>query len=641
MFETANLRSVAQSPGFIHTLSNMVLNESIFYSAHDIKTRNRFELISFNEIALLISLMSEGSIDLSLPQTREMERQYTTCKIELERLHNEISAFSNSGDITKLFTEGRHFVEPIFYTAGSAFWFDHLSLAPRLYHLDRKFLCEKGFEIDEFSVLLREMHAAFKIRLRDFIREQRKNIRKHGLVSSPLPCFIFSSSDIKQIEEATYYRFIERFSVGPGTMPAVTDPLAYHPGKARPALRLSDSLVFIPSIPMLSEQLFESPFYAITQDKKYFAANANNRGIASELILAEILEPVRHLKLIKDAKLSRRGSVVGQIDLAAIFGVTAIVFEIKTKRLTEASKSGNTGDLINDIQSGILDAQRQLKNTKSLLLSKNYDSISSQSSDVELLKNVLQIVCVSVMTHEIPAYPLLIKTILESKNIAGIVPLSIFDLKVATSYLTNAFDFVYYFATRSLLDKYLMYGTEQTLLGFHLKNRLTIPDNVDRMHIDDSFSQHIDADYPGEDKKLKLRFGVRIVDDLVDDIVRTGDATSFRLFSVFRGMSGGSAKALGTMLRQVEKMLLKDHQAHDASMIFGKVALTFVLANSPTEARLRANALMLKRDSEKKYNQEYIIMLSPNQIRSDKGQSIGQQSEHRFEIRGIEPAPEI
>jgi hypothetical protein len=133
-----------------------------------------------------------------------MERQYTTCKIELERLHNEITAFSNPDDITKLFTEGRHFVEPIFYTAGSAFWFDHLLLAPRLYHLDRQYLCEKGFEIDEFSVLLREMHTAFKTRLRDFIRLQRKNIRKHGLVGSPLSCFIFAFSDLNKIDEATY-----------------------------------------------------------------------------------------------------------------------------------------------------------------------------------------------------------------------------------------------------------------------------------------------------------------------------------------------------------------------------------------------------------------------------------------------------
>jgi hypothetical protein len=283
MFQTANLRKLAQSPGFVHTLSSIIANESIFYSEHDVKTRNRFDLISFNEIALIVGLMSETSVDLSFPRTHEMEEQYKACKVGLENLHNEISEFSKSGEATKLFTEGRHFVEPIFYTAGSAFWFDHLTLAPRLYHLDKQFLDNQQFEISEFAALLDEMHTVFKVRLRDFIREQRKNIRKHGLVSSPLRCFIYSSSDLKLTGEATFRKFMDRFSVLPGKTPIVTDPLAYHPGKVRPALRLSEAHLYAPSIPMLCEQLFESPFYAITQDKKYFAANANNRGAASEL----------------------------------------------------------------------------------------------------------------------------------------------------------------------------------------------------------------------------------------------------------------------------------------------------------------------------------------------------------------------
>jgi hypothetical protein len=55
------------------------------------------------------------------------------------------------------------------------------------------------------------------------------------------------------------------------------------------------------------------------------------------------------------------------------------------------------------------------------------------------------------MVHEIPAYSLLIRTILEKEKIGGIIPLTIFDLKVITYYLNNAFDFLYYFAVRSIL----------------------------------------------------------------------------------------------------------------------------------------------------------------------------------------------
>ncbi|HLZ02569.1 MAG TPA: nuclease-related domain-containing protein [Bradyrhizobium sp.] len=376
MFHLDDLRKITRATGFIHTLSSIVVNESIFYSAHQIKTRNRFDLISFNEVALLLSLMSEAPLDLSFPDSHEAARQYQACKAALDALHDEISSFSRGDKIEDLFTAGQHFIEPIFYAAGAGFWFDYLSLAPRLYELDKQFLFERGYEIEEFSALLREMQAIFKTRLRDFIREQRKNIRKIGLVASPFVCFVFSPSDIPQAQIDTYKKFIDRFSVEFGKGPIVKDPLDYHPCKARPALRLSDTQIFVPLVPMLCEQLYESPFYTIAQDKSYFASNANNRGLASELMLGEILRPIEHLELIRDVKVKYHGSEIGQIDLVAVFGAAAIIFEVKTKRLTQASKSGSTKDLINDIQAGILEAQRQLAGIKSALLSKAYDNIS-------------------------------------------------------------------------------------------------------------------------------------------------------------------------------------------------------------------------------------------------------------------------
>jgi hypothetical protein len=634
MFQLNDLREVTRATGFIHTLSNIIANESIFYSADQIKSRNRFDLISFNEVALLLSLMSETRLDLSTPESREAERQYQACKVALDALHHEISTFSNSKKVEDLFTEGQHFVEPIFYAAGAGFWFDYLSLAPRLYQLDKLFLSKKGYDIEEFSVLLREMHAIFKIRLRDFIREQRKNIKKYGLVASPISCFVFSLSDIPSTQADTYKKFIERFSIQFGEGPTVTNPLDYHPCKARPALRLSDGQIFAPLVPMLCEQLYESPFYAIVEDKPYFASNANNRGLASELMLFEILEPIKHLRLIRDVKLWHRGREIGQIDAAAIFGATALIFEVKTKRLTQASKNGSTKNLISDIQAGILEAQQQLVDVKSALLSKGYDSLSSQSGGADELKNIREVICVSVMTHEIPAYPLLIRTILEHARVANIVPITIFDLKVAAAYLSNAFDFIYYFATRSLLDTYLMYGTESALLAFHLKNRLTVSQRMDQTYIDDSIGQSIDADYPNRDKKLSLKFGIKIMDEIIEDIIRDGDAALFRLFSVLRGMSGRSARDASIFLRRIEGMLRRDGQPHDATMVFDDIALTFILAADPNSGQAHFEALRRKRSYENRYAQEYMLVLSPRD-KTSKVRNRTESSPHHFTIRAV------
>jgi len=479
------------------------------------------------------------------------------------------------------------------------------------------------------------MQTTFKERLRDFIREQRRSIRKFGTMTSPLPCLIFSQSDISIERRETYIKFIDRFSVQFGKGPTVNDPLDYHPCRARPALRLSETQIFAPLIPMLCEQLYESPFYKIVDDKTYFLTNANNRGMAAELMLSEVLAKVQHLNLARDVKLSKAGKEIGQIDVAAVFGPTAIIFEIKTKRLTQASKNGSTKNLIIDIQAGILEAQQQLSNIKASLLSKTYDSISCKTGDIDALSQASQIICISVMTHEIPAYPLFIRTILENARVADIVPITIFDLKIATAYLNNAFDFIYYFATRSILDSHLMYGTETALLAFHLKNRLTIPDHVHQVLIDDSIGQNIDADYPNREKKLSLKFGVRIVDEIAEEIIRTGDASLFRLFSVLRGMSGGSAKDASVFLRKIEKMLRRDGKAHDVTMAFGDVALTFIVANDPSAARSRLDALIQKRDRDNNdFTQQYMLVLSPG-VRRPSGVSQSKNGANHFDVRAI------
>jgi hypothetical protein len=62
----------------------------------------------------------------------------------------------------------------------------------------------------------------------------------------------------------------------------------------------------------------------------------------------------------------------------AVFGTTAILFETKTKRLTEASKQGDMQKLVHDVEQGIIEAQQQLNNSKNLILSRDYDQVSSR-----------------------------------------------------------------------------------------------------------------------------------------------------------------------------------------------------------------------------------------------------------------------
>jgi hypothetical protein len=150
--------------------------------------------------------------------------------------------------------------------------------------------------------------------------------------------------------------------------------------------------------------------------------------------------------------------------------------------------------------------------------------------------------------------------------------------------------------------------------------------------IDDAVGQTIDADYPNRDKKLSLKFGIRIIDEIIEDIIVAGDATLFRVFSVLRGMSRGSARELGKLLKRVEGLLRKDGLAHDATMVFGDVALTFILANDPMLARERFERLRQKRAHENQYAQEYMLVLSPPHL---KRHDRFDRNSHHFKIRAV------
>jgi len=75
-----------------------------------------------------------------------------------------------------MFSEGRNFIEPIFYTAGSHIGFDHLSLAPKLYQFDREFLSDRGYKIEEFASLLDEMQGILELAYETLFASSEKTL---------------------------------------------------------------------------------------------------------------------------------------------------------------------------------------------------------------------------------------------------------------------------------------------------------------------------------------------------------------------------------------------------------------------------------------------------------------------------------
>jgi hypothetical protein len=325
-----------------------------------------------------------------------------------------------------------------------------------------------------------------------------------------------------------------------------------------------------------------------------------------------------------------------------LFGEIALLFEIKTKRLTEAAKVGDEEKLVDDLRKGILDAKSQLVRSRAKILSGNFDNVTCEGDSEGLfddLRNVKHSICVSVMAHEIPAYPLLVRTLMKQEDVVDVLAVSLFDIRMITTYLNNIFDLIYYFSMRSKLGEALIYETEAALLAYHLKVRLTLPDNVDAALIDAGYAQELDADYPSRSRGeigLSMQFGIKAVDSLVSQLIALGDPRLFRTFSMIRGMSGEAASDLNRLLIKAKSKLLADRSAHDGTLVFGRSALTFVLAPSQDAAMKRIALLRAKRDAENRFDEEHLLILS---VRSSKGRDRRSGSSGAktplFQLRGI------
>jgi hypothetical protein len=291
----------------------MLMNESLFFSRERLRDRNRFELLSFHEVSLLLGLLAEKPIDDTPLSDEAIGKLYGKCKHELEELHAALRAYSLPADIGKLFVDASTFIEPMYYCASSAYWFDYLDLAPRMYELDRDFLLARGFDVPGCCKVIRALKERMQARMPVYLRDGQRRYRREHTAPSPLSQFIYDRSELHGISPEEFNSLTRYLSVQPGTGPTLTDPIAFHPIKARPALALSPDRLLVPIIPMLCEQLFESPYYLIAGDRDYFRQNANNRGRMAERILSEELARAAGTRVFRDVKLFSSDSEVDRL----------------------------------------------------------------------------------------------------------------------------------------------------------------------------------------------------------------------------------------------------------------------------------------------------------------------------------------
>jgi hypothetical protein len=265
-----------------------------------------------------------------------------------------------------------------------------------------------------------------------------------------------------------------------------------------PIIPLDSERFFIPIPFSLFEAVYESPYYWMVDDKSYRDKLAVNRGNGGEEMVYELLKKVLGEKRVfKSVKIeSKKGHDDTDIDVLCILGSKAICVQVKSKKLTQLSRKGNSQQLRKDFGAAVQDAYAQGLLCRKRVVEKNAVFRDENGNKISVVDNVDEAYILIVTTENYPSLTHQSRTLLE-KDDSNPHPLvlTVFDLDLILFYLANPYDFFYYVRQRISLMDYFIAEEEMHFLGYHLLHKLWKNPKADFVGIENDFGQLIDQNY--------------------------------------------------------------------------------------------------------------------------------------------------
>lgn len=327
------------------------------------------------------------------------------------------------------------------------------------------------------------------------------NLRAQGWKSfytGILDLFTINKSDFDEFENAD--TFFETFSFVPGvdSTNSVNSMESRNIFNYKPMIKLDDDRYFVPMNFLLTESVYESPFYWMGEDNSYKNQLGKNRGRASEEIVFDFLSTVFGTKNTYDSIIvrSEKGKTDTDIDILCVLGNKALCVQVKSKKLTHLARTGDDDQLFKDFKGAVQDAYDQGLICREKIIEKSARFFEANGNEIEFADQIDE-VYVMVVTSE--NYPALTHQsyVLLNKNESDPFPitLTIFDLQLLTHYLRDPYDFLYYIRQRISLMGYINGSEEITFLAHHLTHKLGKHPKADYVGLDNDLGLMIDRNY--------------------------------------------------------------------------------------------------------------------------------------------------
>ncbi len=337
-----------------------------------------------------------------------------------------------------------------------------------------------------------------------------------------LDLFCFSKEDINK--DFHIDNFLEKFSCD-YTNNEIDNTQFDQPGRynildSNPIIKVKENQYFVPYVLNVFKSIYESPYYWWMNANKHHSKEAGEQiGKAHEVIVFDLLKKVFGEQCWQGVILQKGRKEITDIDVLCIIGSKAICVQVKSKKLSETSKTGEYDALISDFEKSVGASYKQAEKCKTFL--KDPDVKYYQKDDQKVkqqieipTKDVTDIYLMCVLCGEYDGLAHQVDYLFKNYELTSL-PLvcSIFDLHLLTEYLNNAYDFTYYVKQRIETWKFFKFTNEISILGYHLKNNLHHLQGYNVAIIDDDYARMIDKDYMpylyGKKNKLDLSLSWR------------------------------------------------------------------------------------------------------------------------------------
>lgn len=397
----------------------------------------------------------------------------------VEKLQKSLEKGHEKKDFRKeqkeFFGKGDMLTEPIFYSGTGVYDFQYLDFLERKYKYDKNWLSEiKNFDIEQtkniaiqIKNILQEKSKKVRLygikeRLPQIIEDiKKKNLnedwekyKKELLPMMELYQYVelffedatdkknLSTEEIGEGEWKSFYKglielfvirksdidsdinidtFLNNFSISikKGLNSQFKTIGNYNLINSHPVIKLDEEKYFVPITFLLFEAIYESPFYWMIKNKEYEDQAGKNRGRAGEEITYELLLKVfGDNKTFKSVKIAtKKGKGDTDIDVLCILGSKALCVQVKSKKLTTLSKTGNDEQLQKDFQGAVQDAYKQGLVSRHKIIEKNAKFIDKNGNEIKLSEEIDEAYIMGITTENYPSLTHQVHVMLDKKMI--------------------------------------------------------------------------------------------------------------------------------------------------------------------------------------------------------------------------------